>query len=171
MDERGSFEEGDSPMEISKIRMKPQDDKIYFKIKWNRRKNGFQPKSSYVSNQKMKVYDPRFLVDYYEQNMCLITRSHPISKEKNKSTKGLAIKKRTPSRARAEDIEMKRIVSERKAHVETTTKDKEVKSVRVIERKEIVKDNKNEEYIRKIVKDIVEEIVCTIENLNTFEWG
>jgi len=61
----GNLEAKDKPKKISKVRIVPGGGG-QFLVEWEPRANGEQPKTSYVSSNEFKNYNPVFLIDYYE---------------------------------------------------------------------------------------------------------
>lgn len=62
--EQGNFIYGDNARKIKLAR--PEGDEILCLVEWFPRKDGFQPKPSYLTNSLIKEYDPLLLVNYYE---------------------------------------------------------------------------------------------------------
>jgi len=66
----GSFTCEDKPRRIISIKKRKQG--FWFLLEWEERENGAQPKDSYVTNEEMKDFAPRFLIDFYESKIIVL---------------------------------------------------------------------------------------------------
>lgn len=76
--EQGNFIYGDNAKKIKLAR--PEGDEILCLVEWFPRKDGFQPKPSYLTNSLIKEYDPLLLVNYYEAKIKFNAPKEPSQK-------------------------------------------------------------------------------------------
>lgn len=65
----GSFKEGDKAKRIIFAKKDEKNKRLLCAVEWEKRDHGFQPKSTFYSNDEIKKYDPKILVDYYESKL------------------------------------------------------------------------------------------------------
>ena len=68
----GSYENGDIPSQIVKVRRDVDTNELIFTIEWNQRENGSIPLQSNYSNKQLRKFDPHLLLSFYESKVKLI---------------------------------------------------------------------------------------------------
>lgn len=90
-DKTGGFRNKDKPKTI--VSIKPgKDSGLLFLVEWQRRGDGVQPASSYVTSEDMKMHDPYFLIDFYESKLVRINK-HKKSKQAKAASKTMEIER------------------------------------------------------------------------------
>ena len=68
----GSYENGDIPSKIVKVRRDVDSGELVFTIEWNQRENGSIPMQSNYSNRQLRKFDPHLLLSFYESKVKLV---------------------------------------------------------------------------------------------------
>lgn len=66
--QQGSLQTQDIPKSIIFVR-RDTNKNLLCAVEWHIRKDGFKPNPSFCSNEEIKSYDPKILIDYYEKKL------------------------------------------------------------------------------------------------------
>jgi len=69
----GGFDCDDKPKRILSIRQRKKG--FWFLVEWEERDDGIQPQNSFVTNEEMKDYAPKFLAEFYESKIKVLKDS------------------------------------------------------------------------------------------------